>query len=69
MGFLSDSINSYLMNLGWRASEKEPITLSEASKIFEIKSVGKSSSKFNISKLKNINSHFLKLKIQKILLI
>ena len=38
MGFLSDSINSYLMNLGWRASEKEPITLSEASKIFEIKS-------------------------------
>ena len=60
MGFLSDSINSYLMNLGWRASEKEPITLSEASKIFEIKSVGKSSSKFNISKLKNINSHFLK---------
>ena len=58
MGFLSDSINSYLMNLGWRASEKEPITLSEASKIFEIKSVGKSSSKFNISKLKNINSIF-----------
>ena len=36
MGFLSESINSYLMNLGWRASEKEPITLSEASKIFEI---------------------------------
>ena len=60
MGFLSDSINSYLMNLGWRASEKEPITLSEASKIFEIKSVGKSSSKFNISKLKNINSYFLR---------
>ncbi len=60
MGFLSNSINSYLMNLGWRASEKEPITINEASKIFEIKSVGKSSSKFDISKLKNINSHFLK---------
>ena len=60
MGFFSKSINSYLMNLGWRNSEKELIGLDEASKIFEISEIGKSPSRFNISKLKNINSHFLK---------
>ena len=48
------------MNLGWRNSEKEFIGLDEASKIFEISEIGKSPSRFNISKLKNINSHFLK---------
>ena len=34
MGFLADSINSYLMNLGWREPEKKFIDLDEASKIF-----------------------------------
>ena len=60
MGFFSKSVNSYLMNLGWRDSEKELIGLDQASKIFEINQIGKSPSRFNISKLKNINSYFLK---------
>jgi len=68
MGFLSESINSYLMNLGWREPEKDFIDLDEASKIFELNKIGKSPSRFNIAKLKKINSHFLRLKNQKSLI-
>ena len=68
MGFLSESINSYLMNLGWREPEKDFIDLDEASKIFELNKIGKSPSRFNIAKLKNINSHFLRSKNQKSLI-
>ncbi|MFL2813318.1 MAG: glutamate--tRNA ligase [Candidatus Puniceispirillales bacterium] len=68
MGFLSESINSYLMNLGWREPEKDFIDLDEASKIFELNKIGKSSSRFNIAKLKNINSHFMRSKNQKSLI-
>ena len=65
MGFLAESINSYLMNLGWREPEKDFIDLDEASKIFELNKIGKSPSRFNIAKLKNINSHFMRSKNQK----
>ena len=68
MGFLSESINSYLMNLGWREPEKDFIDLDEASKIFELNKIGKSPSRFNIAKLKNINSHFMRSKNQKSLI-
>ena len=68
MGFLPESINSYLMNLGWREPEKDFIDLDEASKIFELNKIGKSPSRFNIAKLKNINSHFMRSKNQKSLI-
>ena len=68
MGFLAESINSYLMNLGWREPEKDFIDLDEASKIFELNKIGKSPSRFNIAKLKNINSHFMRSKNQKSLI-
>ena len=64
MGFLAESINSYLMNLGWREPEKNFIDLDEASKIFKLNEIGKSPSRFNIAKLKNINSHFIRSKNQ-----
>ena len=64
MGFLPESINSYLMNLGWREPEKDFIDLDEASKIFELNKIGKSPSRFNIAKLKSINSHFMRSKNQ-----
>ena len=68
MGFLAESMNSYLMNLGWREPEKNLIDLEEASKIFELNKIGKSPSRFNIAKLKNINSHFMRSKNQKSLI-
>ena len=68
MGFLAESMNSYLMNLGWREPEKDLIDLEEASKIFELNKIGKSPSRFNIAKLKNINSHFMRSKNQKSLI-
>ena len=68
MGFLAESINSYLMNLGWREPEKNFIDLDEASKVFELNKIGKSPSRFNIAKLKKINSHFMRSKNQKSLI-
>ena len=47
---------------------KNNISKNEASKIFELNKIGKSSSRFNIAKLKNINSHFMRSKNQKSLI-
>ena len=60
MGFLPNGINAYLMNLGWTNFENNILELNQASKIFDLNHIGKSPSRFDFSKLKNINSQMLK---------
>ena len=60
MGFLPNGINAYLMNLGWKNFENNTLELNQASKIFDLNHIGKSPSRFDFSKLKNINSQLLK---------
>ena len=60
MGFLPNGINAYLMNLGWKNFENNILELNQASKIFDLNHIRKSPSRFDISKLKNINSQLLK---------
>ena len=60
MGFLPNGINAYLMNLGWTNFENNILELNQASKIFDLNHIRKSPSRFDFSKLKNINSQLLK---------
>ena len=62
MGFLPEALNSYLLKLGWSSSNDRIIDQSEAIKNFTIEKIGRSPSKFDLKKLKHVNSHFLKIK-------
>lgn len=67
MGFLPESIRSYLLHLGWYRGN-EIISDSQAIELFDIDNIGKSFSKFDISQLNNINRHYLKLSDNSVLL-
>jgi glutamyl-tRNA synthetase len=58
-GFLAPALVNYLMNLGWTAS-KEIMSLDEAVKEFGIGGLHSSPACFDMKKLKNINSHYLR---------
>tara|TARA_A100001011_G_scaffold388493_1_gene468203 strand:+ start:18784 stop:20184 length:1401 start_codon:yes stop_codon:yes gene_type:complete len=59
MGFLPEAINNYLLRLGWSHGNDEIITQKQAIEWFEIHNVGKSASRFDQEKLRNINSHYI----------
>ena len=62
-GYLSEAIFNYLLHLGWNdGTEKEIYSKEEAIKAFDISRCGKSPSRFDFEKLKNINLHYIKQK-------
>jgi glutamyl-tRNA synthetase len=62
-GYLSEALTNYLLLLGWAPkSGKELITLAEATKEFDIKDINRVQVRFDIDKLKWINSEYIKAK-------
>ena len=61
MGILPESLNNYLLRLGWSHGNDEIISRDDAIKWFDIKNVGKSASRFDMEKLINLNSHYIKI--------
>ena len=59
MGFLPDSLQNYLLRLGWSHGDDEIITISQAIKWFDLKQVGKSAARFDLDKLESLNAHYL----------
>jgi glutamyl-tRNA synthetase len=60
-GYLPEAIFNYLLHLGWNdGTAKEIYTQSEAIEAFSIERIGKSPSRFDFDKLKNINLHYIK---------
>ena len=59
MGYTSDAMFSYLLQLGWSSSNEDNYEYSKAVKLFTLEKINKSPSKFDIKKLNNINSKFL----------
>ena len=49
IGILSDALRNYLLRLGWAHKDKEIFTLDESIKLFDLKGVGKSPSKLDMS--------------------
>ena len=60
IGILSDALRNYLLKLGWSHKDKEIFTLKESIKLFDLKGIGKSPSKLDISRILSLNEHYIK---------
>jgi glutamyl-tRNA synthetase len=59
MGYISEAMFSYLLQLGWSSSNEDNYEYSKAVELFTLEKINKSPSKFDIKKLNSINSKFL----------
>jgi len=60
IGILSDALRNYLLRLGWAHKDKEIFNLDESIKLFNLKGVGKSPSKLDMSRILSLNEHYIK---------
>ena len=60
MGYTSEAMFSYLLQLGWASNNENEYKFDNAAKVFSLKRVNKSPAMFDIRKLNNINSKYLK---------
>ncbi|MAJ24347.1 MAG: glutamate--tRNA ligase, partial [Rickettsiales bacterium] len=57
---MPEALNNYLLRLGWGYKDKELFTRNEAISLFNLKGIGKSPSRFDAIKLKNVNANYFK---------
>lgn len=60
MGFLADAMRNYLLRLGFGHGDEEIISTSRAVEIFDFPGIGKSPSRFDLTKLTSLNGHYLR---------
>jgi glutamyl-tRNA synthetase len=60
MGYLKETINNYLLRLGWSLGDKEIIDRDEAIENFNLSNIGKSPSRLDFKKLDSLNAHYIK---------
>ena len=60
IGIIPDALRNYLLRLGWSHKDKEIFTLEESIQYFNLKGVGKSPSKLDISRILSMNEHYIK---------
>ncbi len=60
MGFLPETMFSYLLRLGWSYGDKEIITRDDAIRLFDMSRIGKSPARFDSNKLRDVNAHYIK---------
>jgi glutamyl-tRNA synthetase len=59
-GYLPDTVFNYLLRLGWSHGNDEIISRNQAIEWFNLESLGKSPSKLDFEKLRNLNAHYIK---------
>jgi len=59
-GYLPESMQNYLLRLGWSHGDDEIISTEQAIKLFNLEGVGKSPSRFDIAKLTSLNAQYLR---------
>jgi glutamyl-tRNA synthetase len=59
MGFLPAAMRNYLLRLGWGHKDDEIISDEQAKSWFKLQDIGKSPACFDITKLKNVNKHYI----------
>jgi glutamyl-tRNA synthetase len=57
---MPDALRNYLLRLGWSYEDKEIFTLDESIKYFNLKGIGKSPSKLDMSRILSMNEHYIK---------
>ena len=60
LGILSDALRNYLLRLGWAYKDKEIFSLDESIKLFDLRGIGKSPSKLDMSRILSMNEHYIK---------
>ncbi|MDC0617861.1 glutamate--tRNA ligase [Candidatus Pelagibacter sp.] len=60
IGIMPDALRNYLLRLGWSFEDKEIFTLDESIKYFNLKGIGKSPSKLDMSRILSMNEHYIK---------
>ena len=60
IGIISDALRNYLLRLGWSYKDKEIFTKQESIDLFDLKGVGKSPSKLDMSRIYSINETYIK---------
>ena len=60
IGILSDALRNYLLRLGWAHKDKEIFNLDESIKLFNLKGIGKSPSKLDMTRILSLNEHYIK---------
>jgi len=60
IGIMPDALRNYLLRLGWSFQDKEIFTLDESIMHFNIKGIGKSPSKLDMSRILSMNEHYIK---------
>ncbi|OWK32164.1 glutamate--tRNA ligase [Sphingomonas mucosissima] len=60
LGILPEALDNYLLRLGWGHGDSEIISREQAIKWFDLGSVGKSPSRFDLKKLENLNGHYIR---------
>ncbi len=60
MGFLADALCNYLLRLGWGHGDDEIISTDQAIEWFDLNGVGRSSARFDMDKLTNLNGHYIR---------
>ena len=59
LGYTSEAMFSYLLQLGWSAKNDEDYIIDRATKLFTLEKINKSPAKFDFKKLNNINAKYL----------
>jgi glutamyl-tRNA synthetase len=60
LGYLPETISNYLLRLGWSHGDDEIISRDEAIEWFDLRNIGRSPSRFDMKKLQNLNSHYIR---------
>jgi glutamyl-tRNA synthetase len=60
MGYLPAALRNYLVRLGWSQGDREFFSTEELIAAFDLPAIGRSPSRFDFDKLKNMNGHFMR---------
>lgn len=60
MGYLPEAMRNYLLRLGWSHGDDEIISTEQAIEWFNLDNIGKSASRFDFTKLENINGTYIR---------
>ncbi len=60
MGYLPEAMRNYLLRLGWSHGDDEIISTKQAIDWFDLDNVGKSPSRFDFTKLENLNGIYIR---------
>ena len=60
LGYLPEALRNYLLRLGWAHGDEEFFTRERLLEVFDLGGIGRSPSRFDFTKLENMNGHYIR---------